>query len=67
MKSESALNRERDRKLYNIVTERIARYTYRLEFARAIGNQKSITTQEEAIEKQKRYFKDVTGVDYDRF
>ena len=64
---ERKLQREQDRALYNCVTKQIEKYEYRLEMAKALGSKKSITAQEEQIARQKQYFKDSTGIDYDEF
>lgn len=64
---ERKLQREQDRALYNGCSKQIEKYRYRLEIAKAIGNKKAIATQEAYIARQKQYFKDATGIDYDEF
>lgn len=64
---ERKLQREQDRALYNGVAKQIEKYQYRLEMARALKNKSAIATQEAYIAKEKQFFKDATGIDYDEF
>lgn len=66
-RKEHELQRERDRKLYNTVTKNIEQACRRLEMGIACNNKQLIANQEEQIAKQKRFFKDATGIDYDEF